>query len=539
MRPDPISQQLELVDTEANQQRRARLAEELIATLFRRAHFTVELNAGAGRPRQTDLVATNGTETYLVEVKWRKRAVHVGDVDALRSRLGRTTTTAGVLVSAIGFSSEAIAAVEADRAQPVLLVSRRDIDDTIDWGRDLGGLLRRKLQYLSVRGIALLDQEDRQARRTRGQTSLPPGDRVFVSPAGERSQIFAGGGDFGEYTFVMDLTNIDHAPTPGRGVHFDLHVHAGTVSDIRRVMEELAEVGWATARGQWCIQQAETNWHGFGSQEFLDALDGWRERYRTVKTLHHTEQACYYDTCDGGLYSLVADISAGEERAVRFSNLSFQLVGIPLDDTPFRRLQHEFEIAGPSFLRVMEEDAVTYHHLERGLEVQAVAWIAERDAWDERHGEWVTGVVTTNPFFGERARIGFDSEHLPHPLVDSEFLVCSLRQHHPLSDHQMRYALERCESTTTGDATLVEVVARWWDLDERREAPRRFSEVGPDGARSELEVLDDSRLERSTVKRIDVVKKDEQWVAESGNKVVAHAPTKVEAVRKTASAARP
>lgn len=40
------------------------------------------------------------------------------------------------------------------------------------------------------------------------------------------------------------------------------------------------------------------------------------------------------------------------------------------------------------------------------------------------------------------------------------------------------------------------------------------------------------------MKRIDVVKKGQKWVAESGNKVVAQAPTKVKAVQKTAKVAR-
>lgn len=40
------------------------------------------------------------------------------------------------------------------------------------------------------------------------------------------------------------------------------------------------------------------------------------------------------------------------------------------------------------------------------------------------------------------------------------------------------------------------------------------------------------------MKRIDVVKKGSEWVAESGSKVVAHARTKAETVRKTADAAR-
>jgi hypothetical protein len=40
------------------------------------------------------------------------------------------------------------------------------------------------------------------------------------------------------------------------------------------------------------------------------------------------------------------------------------------------------------------------------------------------------------------------------------------------------------------------------------------------------------------VKRIDIVKKGDQWIGESAGKVVARAPVKTEAVRKTARVAR-
>lgn len=40
------------------------------------------------------------------------------------------------------------------------------------------------------------------------------------------------------------------------------------------------------------------------------------------------------------------------------------------------------------------------------------------------------------------------------------------------------------------------------------------------------------------MKRIDVVKKPTGWVAESGKRVIARAPTKAEAIQKTAKAAR-
>jgi hypothetical protein len=40
------------------------------------------------------------------------------------------------------------------------------------------------------------------------------------------------------------------------------------------------------------------------------------------------------------------------------------------------------------------------------------------------------------------------------------------------------------------------------------------------------------------MKRVDVVKKPSGWVAESGSRVVARAPTKAEVVQETAKAAR-
>jgi Uncharacterized protein conserved in bacteria (DUF2188) len=40
------------------------------------------------------------------------------------------------------------------------------------------------------------------------------------------------------------------------------------------------------------------------------------------------------------------------------------------------------------------------------------------------------------------------------------------------------------------------------------------------------------------MKRIDVVKKGDKWVAESGDRIVTSAPTKEEAVKQTAQAAR-
>lgn len=58
--------------------------------LFRQHHFTVRLNAGTARPRQTDVLVSRAAETYLVECKWRSDKADIDDIDSLRARLRRT-----------------------------------------------------------------------------------------------------------------------------------------------------------------------------------------------------------------------------------------------------------------------------------------------------------------------------------------------------------------------------------------------------------------------------------------------------------------
>ncbi|WCD84047.1 hypothetical protein KPP03845_100367 [Streptomyces xanthophaeus] len=49
--------------------RRGRKLEELLQRLFQNAHFRVQRNAGAARPRQTDLVAGYGDAWYVIEAE--------------------------------------------------------------------------------------------------------------------------------------------------------------------------------------------------------------------------------------------------------------------------------------------------------------------------------------------------------------------------------------------------------------------------------------------------------------------------------------
>jgi hypothetical protein len=134
-------------------QRRGIQFESLVARQFREAYFKVQANPGVARPRQTDFLAMNSRDRYLVETKWKQKAADINDVDSLFSRLDRTPgSVVGVLVSISGFSKSAIERVESRRDRPVLLVTSAEIERMLQWG-SLTRLLRRK-QDGGLRGSA-------------------------------------------------------------------------------------------------------------------------------------------------------------------------------------------------------------------------------------------------------------------------------------------------------------------------------------------------------------------------------------------------
>src|SRR5207244_10230920 len=101
--------------------------------------------------------------------------------------------------------------------------------------------------------------------------------------------------------------------------------------------------------------------HGFGASSFLAALDGWRKRYRGAGRIHHTEEAVYYDECEGGFYTIVASIDT-RNRWARSIDISLQLTGVPLDQGPLRRLHKALGVQGQAYLRPRVEKSVSTKH---------------------------------------------------------------------------------------------------------------------------------------------------------------------------------
>jgi len=449
------------VDRGSPQQRGLQF-ERLIQDLFRQAHYRVERGAGAARPRQTDVLATSpGHDTLLIECKWRKQLAGSDDVDSLRSRLNRIPgAVTGVLISVSGFTAAAIKEVEGRREQPILLVGAEELDEVTDTWGDLRQMLSIKAEMLLIQGrVHLLANASTPPPAPRHPVGPPTlGDEVFVDNTGRVPWIAAPGG-FGQFTFTREIHSEWFASDPGVVLDIPL-ASLRHQDDLVWALCEFASLGWTTGGGHWSLHQQETNWHGIGAASLSVALEQRMDRYEGAGRIHRTEELTYYDRCDGGFYTLTAELDsrAGE---VSYAALSMQMAGVPFDQHPLEELCRTFGVFAPLFYRprVNETSQDGASMLRDGSPLTPVALILHEDPDDSHDPHWVCGIVAVNPLF----RAGIESDdagQLPWALRESQLIVCDVPDWHPVGERHT-YRLQRCRWTETSDALIVRAVANW------------------------------------------------------------------------------
>jgi hypothetical protein len=454
----------------------------------RRSIFGVEKKARAAKPLQVDLFATRGDEVYLIETKWRDDPADSTDIAALYSRLDDVpSSVVGILVSYAGFTDEVRQKVEQKANRPVLLVTGFELEAAIGWSGNFIGLLRRKKEALLVHRNVLIEKEPQRRRTTRKvkPTDLPASTTEFLFPNGERSSVLCSGGEFGRFIFVNEVPDVDWHSSGGWGVTVDIAAPVQRQNDLLGLIQLMAETGWVSTNGSWSIQQATRNWHGFGTKTLCEALQGWRQRYQGLET-HHTEELCYFDEIEEGYYTIMAAISADSRRIVWQAELSFQLVGIPLDSKPLQELCERFGIHERIHFRPRNEKSVNRSRPPRNSkrrQVTAIAFVvASPDSEMFQGEEWVVGIVIKNPFIvKEGSKRKPWPKWVPDMLRDSEYLICSLRSWHQVdSIGKYSYEFWDFESSWTSDALVVRALADWRDDtdDEDEEvAPLSLREV--------------------------------------------------------------
>jgi hypothetical protein len=414
---------------------------------------------------------------YVIETKWRKSRANINDVDGLRSRLERARSgITGVLVSTSGFSAAAITAVAARRDRPLLLIDGEDLERLCDRRADLRRLLRTKEDALVLRGEVLLPSQPPSRRGGRRPRALPAtiaiADRFMLGADGSWLPWVTGHGGFGEFTFIGEHHDPDWG-TAGAGVMLDLPLPLEDAAGVQDVLAELSSLGWIGGMGQWCILQAERNWHGVGAPALAEALDAWPTRYAGAGRIHHSEQVRYHDVCEDGFYTLSFDASALEPRRVHRASMSVQLAGIPLDIDPIRELCRTLDVQTHVAFRPRIANAFTRSRVDKSGGLELVASVVEERTLDPDARVWTCGVVVRNPYYGTVA-VDCIPDDLRAPASESELLVCELRSWHPFGE---AHAYDLCwwEWAWTSDGLVVRVMADWVEESGQREVDIAFT----------------------------------------------------------------
>jgi hypothetical protein len=348
----------------------------------------------------------------------------IDDIDNLYTRLEAVPdSVVGILVSYSGFTEQVLARVRERSNTPVLLLSGSELQAALRFTGDLHNLLRRKKKTLLVDRQVLLDDRTSIPPRTRGRArvSLPATRTRFLTSSGERTTSMEFGGGFGQFVFARELPDIDWSASAGLGATADIPLPIWSEEQLIDLIYQLADMGWATEDARWSIQQASVNWHGMGPAAFAELLPAWKKRYRRRRRMHDSEELCYADACDGGFYTLTANVAADVIREVRCARLSFQLVGTPLDLTALRELCEVFDVREQVYFRTRESPSVTRARLDRPYRtVEPVALLVEPDdAFGSPAKDFVTGPVIPNPF-GRCGLPAQEDNDLPSMVADSE-----------------------------------------------------------------------------------------------------------------------
>ncbi|MEV7383594.1 restriction endonuclease [Streptomyces lydicus] len=466
------------LESEPSPHQRGLQLEKLLERLFQKAHFLVQRNAGAAGPRQTDLVAGYDNTWYIIEAKWEQHPVGTNVVDDVRIRVeGAGQGSIGVIIGVAGFNDAAVERVIQYRdRQAVLLIGEEELLQTLQSPELLANLLKKKRDQLVAHGRVHLGSDTTRKTRRRSTDDLPESSFSLLNGDQAPLPYLAAKDGFAELVFVHELPDVDWVVAGGSGVTLDLPVRRLNERGLIDLIHTLNSMGWTSSEPTWSIRQATTAWHGSGAREFVQALSSRKQRYDGLEEPHHTEQVTYFDTCPGGgFYTLTADVSSDPSRVVLRCNVSFQLVGVPVDMAPLRQLFERYDAMATGFFRPLAGPAVQRGHLENHQILDAVAYVVSADPFPAGSSEaeagsattsqvvepekWVTGIVARNPY--HRPERGTTPEGWPRAVDSSEFIICALRNHHPLTKKPKGYFLISWELARTSDAQAFRPVADW------------------------------------------------------------------------------
>lgn len=453
-----LQQKLSELDETQNRHKRGSLFEELVAGVLEEQGFDVTLNAKVATPRQTDLYAHRDGLSFIVEAKWQKKTIHIGNIEPIVERLRKTPPDVFACVfSMSGYTQQAVKYASENRSHEVLLFNEDEIR----------GMVADELSFTKI--LNRKKDEIRRNARVWFADWKPRSWRAGLLPAGpETLRIGSQSANWwrcethdNDVLFSREL--LDLGGDFGAPVSLRLRADVRTSTDLLRLLRILKIEAGLKGEESFAIHQGPVGWYGSGKENFAAAIGQWNQRYAELNwsSYHHSEELAYCDRLeDGGLMGITLRQRVGEGAYLYSCEIEILMSGLPVDPSKLRAL---CEQTGNNEARFEFEKhkAIYTHRFHPRVPVHPVGLVV-----DPAQGELASGLITKNPFYEGDTRSSLDALSLSSSnplrfLTNNELLFCRLKSWHPATKMMDRYSLVQVDGCWIANIPVLYVACDW------------------------------------------------------------------------------
>jgi Restriction endonuclease len=453
-----LQEELERLELIKSPHRRGRLFETFLAQMLEEEGFNVTTNPKAATPRQTDLSAERESIFFLIEAKWLKKPATSDSVSGMRERLRKAHPSVfGCIFSMSGYSSGATQEILSERSQEIFLFNENEIRGIASSELSFDTLLQEKRRELRTNASVWFSNWSPRATQAKHLRAAP----CVIREDGETRSWVRCSTVRDDVVFSSELLDLDTYYS-GSGMSLRLSANITSADELGRLLRMLQKQLKLAGDDSFAIHQRNTGWYGFGAERLISAIKKWEARYADLglKSYHHSEEIAYLDRLEyGGLMCITTRQRVGEHVYLHSSEIEIWTPGMPVDMAAITRICEATKNEG-AVLERLPKRPVLKHTFHPRVAVKPVAFISHESAVD---GDWTSGIIVENPFFGKSV-VASDGTALQSPLSflsNNELLICKLRHWHPANAHAGQYELWYVEACWIDHMPAFYIACDW------------------------------------------------------------------------------
>lgn len=454
-----LKEDLDDLDRDTNPHRRGKRFEIFLANMLQEEGFKVTFNPKAAAPRQTDLSARREQLCFLVEAKWLRRSVHIGQISAVRERLRKLPSDVFACVfSMSGYSTTVVEDVSRERRHEIILFDGPELRAIIADEVSFQELLACKREKLRTGAHTFFYE---RCGPSQDMLRLRSGPDTIRLGGQTKNWLLSATAD-NDIVFTNEL--LDFTGRHRKSVlSLDLNLNIRTVDDLQRFFRLVKTKIGLAGQGSFAIHQRAVGWYGFGFETFILAVKDQKPRYDELNwdSYHHSEELAYLERLDnGGLMCLSLRGSVCEGVYLHSSRVEMYFSGLPVDMSGIHGLC-DLTDNREAKLEIVGENPVKIHRFHPKVRIEPIGTIVS----DSDGRQYASGLIVKNPFLGRPIPPG-EATSLGQPLEmlsNNDLLVCELQSWHNPDVRMDHYEIRYAEGCWIEHYPVLHVVCDWTD----------------------------------------------------------------------------